>query len=129
RLADIRSASNIRITWLHSTADSVNPLENGWEVVPSHGAPVLADVVVLATGNEPPRVLGTQLPPPVQRLIIEDAWDVEQKAEIPRKAAVLLAGTSLTAVDVATDLLQQGHQGPIIAVSRRGIVPRPHGPI
>jgi uncharacterized NAD(P)/FAD-binding protein YdhS len=129
RLADIRSASNIRITWLHSTADSVNALENGWEVVPAHGAPVLADVVVLATGNEPPRVLGAHLPPPVQRLIIEDAWDVEQKAEIPRKAAVLLAGTSLTAVDVATDLLQQGHQGPIIAVSRRGLVPRPHGPI
>jgi uncharacterized NAD(P)/FAD-binding protein YdhS len=129
RLADIRSASNIRVTWLHSTADSVNALENGWEVVPAHGAPVLADVVVLATGNEPPRVLGTQLPPPVQRLIIEDPWDVEQKAEIPRKAAVLLAGTSLTAVDVATDLLQQGHQGPIIAVSRRGLVPRPHGPI
>jgi uncharacterized NAD(P)/FAD-binding protein YdhS len=129
RLASIRSASNIRVTWLHSTADSVNALESGWEVVPAHGAPIVADVVVLATGNEPPRVLGTQLPPPVQRLIIEDPWDAEQKAEIPRKAAVLLAGTSLTAVDVATDLLQRGHYGPIIAVSRRGLVPRSHGPI
>ena len=129
RLADIRSASNIRVTWLHSTADSVNPLENGWEVVPAHGAPVLADVVVLATGNEPPRVLGGHLPPSVQRSIIEDPWDAEQKAEIPRKAAVLLVGTSLTAVDVVNDLLQQGQSGPIIAVSRRGVVPRPHGAI
>jgi uncharacterized NAD(P)/FAD-binding protein YdhS len=127
RLADIRSASNLRVTWLHSTADSVGALDNGWEVVPAHGAPILADVVVLATGNEPPRVLGAHLPPPVQRLIIEDPWDAEQKAEIPRKAAVLLAGTSLTAIDIANDLLQQGHSGPIIAVSRRGLVPRSHG--
>lgn len=129
RLEDIRSASHLRVTWLHSTADSIGELENGWEVVPAHGAPVHADVVVLATGNEPPRVVAGHLPPSLQRLVIEDPWDVEQKAEIPRKAAVMLVGTSLTSVDVVTDLLQRGHTGPIIAVSRRGLVPRSHGPI
>jgi uncharacterized NAD(P)/FAD-binding protein YdhS len=129
RLAEIRSLSHVRVTWLHSTADSVNALATGWEVVPAHGAPVLADVVVLATGNEPPRALGAHLPPSVQRLIIEDPWDAEQKAEIPRKEPVLVAGTSLTAVDVAIDLLERGQSGPLIAVSRRGLVPRSHGPI
>lgn len=129
RLADFRGVPNLNITWLHSTADSVNALENGWEVVPAHGAPVPADVVVLATGNEPPRVLGGHLLPSVQRLIIEDPWDVDQKAEIPRREPVLLAGTSLTAVDCALDLIDRGHSGPIIAVSRRGLVPRSHGPI
>jgi uncharacterized NAD(P)/FAD-binding protein YdhS len=74
-------------------------------------------------------VLGGHLLPSVQQLILEDPWDVEQKAEIPRKDAVLLAGTSLTAVDVINDLLQRGHTGPIIAVSRRGLLPRSHGPI
>jgi uncharacterized NAD(P)/FAD-binding protein YdhS len=129
RLAELRNESNIRLTWLHSSADSVNTLDSGWEVVPAHGAPVIADVVVLATGNEPPRVLGGHLVPSVQRLIVEDPWDAEQKAEIPRKEAVLLAGTSLTSVDVINDLLQRGHTGPIIAVSRRGLLPRSHGPI
>jgi uncharacterized NAD(P)/FAD-binding protein YdhS len=42
---------------------------------------------------------------------------------------VLLAGTSLTAVDIATELLHKGHTGQIIAVSRRGLLPRSHGPI
>jgi uncharacterized NAD(P)/FAD-binding protein YdhS len=130
RLADIRTASNIRVSWLHSTADSVTACDRGgWEVVPAHGEPIAADVVVLATGNEPPRLLGATLPPPAQRLIIEDPWDVEQKAEIPRDASVLLAGTSLTAVDVATELLHRGHTGPIVALSRRGLLPRSHGPI
>jgi uncharacterized NAD(P)/FAD-binding protein YdhS len=129
RLADLKAASNIRVTWLHSTADSVTARGRGWEVVPAHGDPLVADVVVLATGNEPPRLLGANLPPSVQRLIVEDPWDVEQKAEIPKDASVLLAGTSLTAVDIATELLHKGDTGPIVAISRRGLLPRPHGPI
>ncbi|HEU4623537.1 MAG TPA: FAD/NAD(P)-binding protein [Steroidobacteraceae bacterium] len=129
RLADIRSSPNVRVTWLHSTVDSVTAHETSWSVVPAHGEPVMADVVVLATGNEPPRVLGSRMPPAAQRWIIEDPWDAEQKAQIPPKAAVLIAGTSLTAVDIVNDLLHQGHSGPIIAVSRRGLVPRAHGPM
>lgn len=129
RLKEIRSAPNLRVTWLHSAADSVSKREQGWEVVPAHGAPIAADVVILATGNEAPRVLGGKLPPSAQPLVLEDPWDVEQKAAIPRDAPVLLVGTSLTAVDVVTELLQNGHRGPIVAVSRRGLLPRPHGPI
>jgi uncharacterized NAD(P)/FAD-binding protein YdhS len=65
----------------------------------------------------------------VQKRIIEDPWDVEQKAEIPDDAPVLLAGTSLTAIDIATELLQKGNTAQIIAVSRRGLLPQSHGPI
>jgi uncharacterized NAD(P)/FAD-binding protein YdhS len=129
RLRDIRASTKLRVTWLHSAADSITPQGRGWEVVPAHGEPITADVVILATGNEPPRVLGDSLPPPVQKLIVEDPWDVQQKAEIPQNASVLLAGTSLTAIDIATELLQNGHTARIIAVSRRGLVPRSHGPI
>jgi uncharacterized NAD(P)/FAD-binding protein YdhS len=129
RLAEIRATPNLRISWVHSTADSVTARGAGWEVIPAHGDPIVADVVVLATGNEPPRVLGPYLPPSVQRLVVEDPWDVELKAEIPTDAPVLLAGTSLTSVDIATELLHKGHTAQIIAVSRRGLLPRSHGPI
>jgi uncharacterized NAD(P)/FAD-binding protein YdhS len=129
RLADIRASSNLRINWVHSTADSVTPHGRGWEVIPAHGEPLLADVVILATGNEPPRALGADLSPSGRRLVIDDPWDVEQKSEIPTNAPVLLAGTSLTAVDVVTELLQKGHTAQIVAVSRRGLLPRSHGPI
>jgi uncharacterized NAD(P)/FAD-binding protein YdhS len=128
RLGDIRASPLLHVRWLHSTVDSINARDSGWEVVPARGAPMHVDIVVLATGNEPPRPLGAHLPPSVQPLIVEDPWDVEQKAEIPRNAPILLAGTSLTAVDVATGLLQRRQSGPIIAVSRRGLVPRAQGP-
>ena len=129
RLAQIRATTNLRVSWLHSSADAITPHGSGWEVVPAHGEPIVADVVILATGNEPPRVLGTGLAPSVQKLIVEDPWDVEQKAAIPTDAPVLLVGTSLTSVDIATELLQNGHTAQIVALSRRGLLPRPHGPI
>ena len=129
KLAGIRATANLTVSWQHSAVDSVTPHGQGWEVVPAHGEPVFADVVILATGNEAPRVLGRGLAPSVQQLIVEDPWDVEQKAVIPADASVLLAGTSLTAVDIATELVQNGHRAKIIAVSRRGLLPRSHGPI
>jgi uncharacterized NAD(P)/FAD-binding protein YdhS len=129
RLAEIRAAKNLRISWRHSVADSISPHAGGWEVVPAHGEPIVADVVILATGNEAPRVLGGGLAPSVQKLIVEDPWDGEQKAAIPPDAPVLLIGTSLTAVDIATELLQNGHTAQITAISRRGLLPRAHGPI
>jgi uncharacterized NAD(P)/FAD-binding protein YdhS len=129
RLADIRATTNLKVSWLHSSADSITQHGQGWEVIPAHGEPIVADVVVLATGNEPPRILGRNLPPAVQRRVVEDPWDVEQKAEISADVPVLLAGTSLTAIDIATELLQKGHTAQIFAVSRRGLLPRSHGPI
>lgn len=129
RLREIRASTNVRVSWLHSAADSITPNGRGWEVIPAHGEPIPADVVILATGNEPPRVLGRGLAPSVQKLVVEDPWDVEQKADIPADAPVLLAGTSLTSVDIVTELLQNGHTAQIIAVSRRGLLPRSHGPI
>ena len=129
RLGDIRATANLKVSWLHSSADSVTAHGQGWEVVPAHGEPIVADVVILATGNEPPRVLGRNLAPSLQRRVVEDPWDAEHKAEIPTDAPVLLAGTSLTAIDIATELLQKGHTAQITAVSRRGLLPRSHGPI
>jgi uncharacterized NAD(P)/FAD-binding protein YdhS len=129
RLAEIRANMNIHVSWVHSAADSITPNGRGWEVIPAHGEPISADVVILATGNESPRALGSGLAPSVQKRIIEDPWDVEQKAEIPDDAPVLLAGTSLTAIDIATELLQKGNTAQIIAVSRRGLLPQSHGPI
>lgn len=129
RLAEIRANTNLRVSWLHSAADSITPQGRGWEVIPAHGEPIAADVVILATGNEPPRLLGRGLAPSVQNQVIEDPWDVEQKAGIPKDAAVLLTGTSLTSIDIVTELLQNGHSAQIIAVSRRGLLPRSHGPI
>jgi uncharacterized NAD(P)/FAD-binding protein YdhS len=88
---------------------------------------VPADIVVLATGNEPPTPLGADLAPEVQNLILNNPWEVERKEAIPRHAAVLIAGTSLTAVDVVAELVYRRHAGPVLAFSRRALLPRSHG--
>ena len=127
KLVGIRAASNIQLTWLRSAAEGVVAQGHGWEIIPARGASSLADIVVLATGNEAPAPLGTDLEPQAQNLILNNPWETERKQEIPRDAAVLIAGTGLTAVDVVAELLHRRHVGPIFAFSRRALLPRTHG--
>jgi uncharacterized NAD(P)/FAD-binding protein YdhS len=129
RLQSIRTAPHIQLSWLRCAADSVVADGRGWEVIPAQGAPVPADIVILATGNEAPAPLGTDLPAQAQSLVLNNPWDASFKDEIPRDAAVLIAGTSLTAVDVVAELLHRGHAGPIVAFSRRALLPRCHGAV
>jgi len=127
RLVGIRTVPSIKLSWVRSAAQAVVAHEQGWQVIPARGAPVLADIVVLATGNAVPAPLGADLEPQVQRLIINNPWETERKNEIPQDAAVLIAGTGLTAVDVVAELLHRRHVGPIFAFSRRALLPRSHG--
>jgi uncharacterized NAD(P)/FAD-binding protein YdhS len=127
KLLGIRAASNIQLTWLRTAAHGVVAHEDGWEIIPAQGASALADIVVFATGNEAPAPLGTDLGPQAQSLILNNPWEAERKKEIPRDAAVLIAGTGLTAVDVVVELLHRRHVGPIFAFSRRALLPRTHG--
>jgi len=128
RLEKIHSAAQIQHSWLRSAAQSVHARGHGWEVVPAQGEPVLADVVVLATGNEAPRPLGLALAPAAQALIVNNPWEDRRAREIAHAATILIAGTGLTAIDAVAELLHQGHSGPIFAFSRRGLLPRSHGP-
>ncbi|MEJ0016688.1 MAG: FAD/NAD(P)-binding protein [Acetobacteraceae bacterium] len=92
------------------------------------GRSIPADMVVLATGNDQPAVPG-HIPglceAPQWR---PDPWSPTAFATLDPRAAVLLIGTGLTMVDAVVTLLDQGHRGPIHAVSRRGLLPRPHAP-
>lgn len=45
---------------------------------------------------------------------------------LSRRGRVLLVGTGLTMVDSALALLDRGHSGPLLAVSRHGLLPLPH---
>jgi uncharacterized NAD(P)/FAD-binding protein YdhS len=47
-------------------------------------------------------------------------------AGIDPDATVLVLGTGLTMVDYIQSLVHDGHRGPIVAMSRRGLLTRPH---
>ena len=89
------------------------------------GERIGCDALVLAGGNYPSR-----LPAMFGPLAIDDPWSSEGRAAVARAAAgggaLLLVGTGLTMVDMALSLDEAGFDGPVLAVSRRGLVPRPH---
>ena len=88
---------------------------------------VEVDRAVLAIGNFPPA------PPPVADpsfydtpLYRPDPWAADTLTELDPDLPVLLIGTGLTTMDSVISLLDQGHRGPITALSRRGLVPHRH---
>ena len=91
------------------------------------GRTLEADAAVLAMGNLPPaspRGAGFETLP--AGAYAADPWDPAALEDLGAVAPVLLLGTGLTMVDVAIDLEARGHRGPILALSRRGLVPRRH---
>lgn len=88
-----------------------------------------ADAAVLAVGNLPPHD-----PPGLDPATLSaerykgDPWDPSVPESLSDSDTVLVIGTGLTMVDVALLLEARGFGGKIVAVSRRGLLPRPHGP-
>jgi uncharacterized NAD(P)/FAD-binding protein YdhS len=86
-----------------------------------------ADIAVLASGNfppEPPRVANPEFyDGPLYR---PDPWAPAATNGLDSAAPVLLIGSGLTAIDCVISLLDQGHVGPITALSRRGLLPLVH---
>jgi uncharacterized NAD(P)/FAD-binding protein YdhS len=86
-----------------------------------------SDLAVLAVGNFPPEPMPIADPSfydtPFYR---PDPWAPDALSDLDPAAPVLLIGTGLTMVDAVVSLLDQGHTGPIHALSRRGLLPRRH---
>lgn len=107
--------------------EAVRLLADGRGVLLTDGREITADTVVLAMGNLPPRPPGG----PDRWLydtgyFIPDPWAVDAFADIEPDEPVLLIGTGLTMIDIALRLAGEGHRGPMLAVSRRGLRPTRH---
>ena len=90
------------------------------------GSTIIADHIVLALGYFPSTLPIAGKAILSSKRYLGDPWEPGGMARIPADQPVLLLGTGLTMVDTATTLLKQNPARPIIAVSRRGLVPHPH---
>lgn len=125
RLDEVRSEDGGLRTIRGEAVALLDPPRRGIRLL--DGREIACDLLVLATGNLPPRA---PLP--------QDAWLHDHPAFVPDPwapqalkggdpdAAVLMLGTGLTMVDVALKLAAEGQRGPMIAVSRRGLLPTTH---
>ena len=116
-----------RVRVVEREAIEARPSDGGWTVAVDGGELIEASGLVLAIGNQPPE------PMPFGRgnpRVINNPWGAEALAAVEDLAAtgedVLLVGTGLTMVDAVLSLAAAGHSGRIVALSRRGLIPRGH---
>lgn len=111
-----------------STACAARREGDDWIVTVADGVDIRASALVLATGNQAPDVL-----PPLRgagERFLANPWGGEAQAAVAALAEsggdALIVGTGLTMVDLALSLDAAGHRGRIVALSRRGLIPRGH---
>ena len=88
-----------------------------------------ADAAVLAVGNLPPHDPPGLAPDRLSAARYKgDPWDASVPEDLSDSDTVLVIGTGLTMVDVVLLLDARGFRGRIVALSRRGLLPRSHAP-
>jgi len=81
-----------------------------------------ADAAVLCTGNSTVRSMGPRSDHPRH---IAKVWEPGALESIPCSDAVMIVGSGASGVDAVVELLEMGHQGKIVLLSRRGLLPQP----
>jgi uncharacterized NAD(P)/FAD-binding protein YdhS len=118
------TAARGRLTVLRERATGVRRLSDGRYEVETNGARRLnARALVLALGHAPATLPGMAVP--AAGRVFLDPWAAGALDAVPVGDTVLLAGTGLTMVDVATRLVDRGARR-VLAVSRRGLLPSDH---
>ncbi len=99
----------------------IGAVPGGYALLCASGRRIEAAGVVLTVGNLPSRARS-------DGVVVHDPWSDDATAGLRPDAPVMIVGTGLTMVDLALDMRGRGFDGPIIALSRRGLVPQRHAP-
>ena len=114
-----------RFQWIRDEARSLHRRKSRLAVQTDLGAELLANVVVLATGNFPPanpRLPGLETS---ASLYFQFAWAKNVLEDLPTTGSVLILGSGLTSVDLIMALKSKGFRGVIHVLSHKGLFPRP----
>jgi uncharacterized NAD(P)/FAD-binding protein YdhS len=120
------ASANVEV--VSSMAVAATPGADGWQLDLEDGSKVAAQALVLAVGNQPPEPLSVAAA--AGKRFVNNPWGDEAKAAVRDATAsggdVLLVGTGLTMIDAVLSLSAAGHEGRIVALSRRGQIPKAH---
>ena len=95
-------------------------VSEGWDDVTvslADGSRLAGEFVILATGHDAATARSAWH---------ADPWISPSVPGFSKDATVLILGTGLTMADYVLTLLREGHRGPIVAMSRRGLMAKAH---
>lgn len=124
--ADLLQAPPFPIDIVSMRADGLEPEGRGFRIQAGDRRDRV-DAVVLATGPLPAAPL-PMLDADVRShpSYIDDPWRGAWSDGLDREAPVVVLGTGLSMLDHVLHLRGRGHRAPITAISRHGLLPRPH---
>ncbi len=107
-------------------------LDDGlWRLALNDGRVLMAQALALAVGNQEPQPIGAFAG--TGKRYVNNPWAEEARGVVrelvENGASALLIGTGLTMIDLALSLDSAGYRGRIVALSRRGQVPRSHADV
>jgi uncharacterized NAD(P)/FAD-binding protein YdhS len=108
-----------RVRMMHADVIDVVPNGGGYVLRCADGAEYRVAAAVLAIGNLPP----VDAESPLHRT---NPWAPGTTSGLRPDRPVLIVGTGLTMVDLALELRSSGFAGPVIALSRRGLLSHRH---
>ena len=124
---ELRRSSVRRLELVRGDAQAIDRSGPKLQVKLDRGRTLEADLAVLAIGNFPPAPMPVADPSFYNTAFYRaDPWSPDALTGLDPAAPVLLIGSGLTMVDVVISLLDEGHTGPIYALSRRGLLPHRH---
>ena len=106
-----------RVRWLRETVTSLSERDGSVTLGFSGGQTAVFDMAVLCCGHEASETLKAPFVSP---------WEDPSSWNTAPNSTILILGTGLTMVDAAIALSESGHRGPIVAISRRGLLPQAH---
>jgi uncharacterized NAD(P)/FAD-binding protein YdhS len=114
RLAETQAR---RLRWLRETVTSLSERDGSVTLGFSGGQTAVFDMAVLCCGHEASETLEAPFVSP---------WEDPRSWNAAPDSTILILGAGLTMVDAAIALSESGHLGPIVALSRRGLLPQAH---
>ncbi len=105
-----------RLTRLYQDVTDLRETEAGVTLHLADGQTLQADRAVLATGHV--------IPDQAREWPLLDAWSPQEPP--PPQSRIIIVGSGLSMVDQVLSILRAGHTGPILSLSRRGLLPRDH---
>jgi uncharacterized NAD(P)/FAD-binding protein YdhS len=119
--------SFVECTILNDEAKDIVKTINKYKIVLHANNPIVADKIILATGNSLP----SQLPIKDERFYTSrnyfgNPWHKSATENIKPDESVFIIGTGLTMLDTALSIARNGFRGKIIALSRSGLLPLYH---